>query len=73
MISGGAGEDIFNLKRALGKTEIADDGSTLYIRKGARDMTIARDVESIRSKEPRFLFSKEVDFAVMDPRAAIAP
>jgi len=68
IVAGGKGFDLFDLQCQLSSMEIAYDGDALYIRnKNTDELTIAHDIEGIRSKEPRFLLlSKEIDYQITD-------
>lgn len=67
IILGGEGHNTLDLQHALNKTEMAWDGSTLYLREQDGGLTLARDIATLRSKESfMWLFSKEEDHQVTD-------
>ena len=51
IIHGGDGYNTLDLQHALSKSEIAWDGETLYIREQDGGLTLAQDIDNIRSTE----------------------
>ncbi|MFZ4835177.1 polyurethanase [Rouxiella sp. Mn2063] len=67
VILGGEGHNTFDTRQALKNTEIARDGDTLYLRDAHGGITLAENIDTVRSKESSWIiFHKEVDHQVTD-------
>ncbi|QKJ88775.1 polyurethanase [Paramixta manurensis] len=67
IILGGDGHNTLDLQHALNASEIAKDGDTLYLRDQSGGITIASDIDTIRSKESfMWVFNQRVDHKVSE-------
>ena len=73
LIDGGEGHNTFDTQRALKDLDAVKNGDTLYLRDAGGGITIAENIDTLRSKETSWLlFSKEVDHQVTDAGLASA-
>ena len=65
IILGGEGDNKLDLRHALNDSEVAWDGSTLYLREADGGLTLAQDIHTLRSRESfMWLWSQNKDHQV---------